>query len=128
MKSIGKWILSAAVVAGGFGLGTSAAQAAQFGVYVRSGPAAYVPQCPGPGYEWVAGYYANGYWVPGQWSFVGVRRDFDRDDYRYYPERDRDWHRDRGWDRDRGGDRDRDRDGDRFRGGDHNHGDDRDRR
>src|SRR5579863_9817452 len=101
MKSMAKWILGAAVVAGGLGLGTTAAQAAEFGVYVR-GPVAYVPPCPGPGYAWVAGYQANGYWVPGRWNFVGGDRDdyrvahFDGDRARYYQDRDRD----RGWDRD----------------------------
>ena len=98
-------------------MGTTTAHAAQFGIYVRSG-AAYVPPCPGPGYAWTAGYYDGGYWVPGQWNFVGVRRDFDRDDYaRVYRDRDdrRGWDRDRGWDRGRGWERERG--GDRDRGG-----------
>lgn len=72
MGSIRNWMLGAAVVAGGLGLSAPTAQAAEFGVYVR-GPVAYVPPCPGPGYVWVAGYYANGYWVPGTWNYVGVR-------------------------------------------------------
>src|ERR1700728_2159689 len=72
MFNMKKWMLGAAVVAGGLGLGTTQAKAAEFGVYVR-GPVAYVPPCPGPGYSWVAGYYANGYWVPGRWNFIGVR-------------------------------------------------------
>jgi len=121
MKSMAKWMLGAAVVAGGLGLAATPAKAAQWGVYV-GGPAAYVPPCPGPGYQWMAGYYSEGYWVPGRWAFVGVR---DRDDYRvvrFYGDRDdhRYYDRDRGWDRDRhdrdyrGGDRDRgDRGGDR---------------
>jgi hypothetical protein len=67
------WMLGAALVAGGLGLGATQAQAAEFGVYVR-GPVAYVPPCPGPGYVWEAGYMANGYWMPGRWNFVGVRR------------------------------------------------------
>jgi hypothetical protein len=104
MNSMAKWMLGAAVVAGGLGLGATTAQAAEFGVYVR-GPVAYVPPCPGPGYAWVAGYQANGYWVPGRWDFRGDRggehfarfeggrdfyahRDFDRRDDRV-----------RGWDR-----------------------------
>ena len=70
MKNFGKLILGAAVVAGGLGLGATTAQAAEFGVYVR-GPVAYVPPCPGPGYVWIAGYYNNGYWVPGYWNFAG---------------------------------------------------------
>jgi len=104
MKSMAKWILGAAVVAGGMGLAATPANAAQFGVYVGS-PVAYVPPCPGPGYQWYAGYYSGGYWVPGRWSFVGVRergypvvRYYDRDDYRR-----------RDWDRDRDRNRDRDR-------------------
>ena len=108
MKSMAKWMLGAAVVAGGFGLAATPAKAAEFGVYV-GGPAAYVPPCPGPGYNWVAGYYSGGYWVPGRWSFVGVRGPVvryygDRDDHRVYY-RDRDDYRrhdrdDRHWDRD----------------------------
>ena len=70
MKNMRKWMLGAAVVAGGLGLGTTAAQAAEFGVFVR-GPVAYVPPCPGAGYVWTAGYQANGYWVPGRWDFRG---------------------------------------------------------
>lgn len=116
MKNLGKWVLSAAVLAGGLTLGTTTANAAQIGIYVHGGPVAYVPPCPGPGYAWAAGYWNAGYWVPGRWNYVGVRRDFDhdrvyyrdRDDYRW---RDRD--RDRGWDRDRGHDRDGYRDHDR---------------
>lgn len=71
MGSIRNWMLGAAVVAGGLGLGATTAQAAEVGVYI-GGPVAYVPPCPGPGYVWVAGYYANGYWVPGRWNFAGV--------------------------------------------------------
>ena len=69
MGSMKNWMLGAAVVAGGLGLGAAPAQAAEFGVYMR-GPVAYVPPCPGPGYFWVAGYKANGYWIPGRWNFV----------------------------------------------------------
>jgi len=114
-------MLSAAVMAGALGLGTTTVHAAQFGVYVRSGPVAYVPPCPGPGYVWAAGYYDGGYWMPGRWNFVGVRRDWDRDDYAGVYYRDRDDHRGWGWDRDRdrgwhrGWDRDRDRGWDRDR-------------
>lgn len=123
MKNMRKWMLGAAVVAGAMGLGTTAAQAAEFGVYVR-GPVAYVPPSPGPGYEWVAGYQTNGYWVPGRWNFIGVRDNYrearvygDRDryvarDFRSERMHDRDWDRNRGNDRDRGGDhgyRDHDR-------------------
>ena len=100
MKNINKWILGVAVVAGGFGLGATTAQAAEFGIYAR-GPVAYVPPCPGPGYVWAAGYQSDGYWVPGRWNYLGVQgyggQRFDRYDYQ---------DRDRGWDRNRG-DRDR---------------------
>ena len=24
-----------------------------------------------PGHVWVAGYQANGYWIPGRWNFIG---------------------------------------------------------
>ena len=117
-------MLGAAVVAGGLGLAATPANAAQFGVYI-GGQSAYVPPCPGPGYEWTAGYYSGGYWVPGRWAFAGRDRDYrvvryygDRDDHRVY--RDRDDYRGRDWDHDRrGGDRDHhDRD-DRGRDGDH---------
>jgi len=113
MKQLGKWMLGAAVAAGTLGLGATTAHAAQFGIYVSRGPAAYVPPCPGPGYTWVAGYYTNGYWMPGRWTYVGARF-YDRDHYRVYY-RDRDWDRDR--DRDHWRDRDRDRDHDRDRDG-----------
>ncbi|MGD0891195.1 MAG: hypothetical protein ABR923_06650 [Terracidiphilus sp.] len=72
MKTMRNWMLGAAVVAGTLGLAAAPAQAAEFGVYVR-GPVAYVPPCPGPGYVWAAGYYANGYWVPGRWNYGVVR-------------------------------------------------------
>jgi len=101
-------MLGAAVLAGGLALGASPAQAAEFGIAIR-GPVAYVPPCPGPGYEWVAGYQARGYWVPGRWNYRGG----DRFEYR------RDWDRDRGWDRDR--DRGRDWDRDHDRRGDRDH-------
>jgi hypothetical protein len=91
MVGMRNWMLGAAVAAGTLGLAAAPAQAAEFGVYVR-GPVAYVPPCPGAGYVWVAGYQANGYWVPGRWNFGGVRgpavrwngdrfhdRHFDRD-------------------------------------------------
>jgi hypothetical protein len=106
MKQLSKWMLGAAVVAGTLGLGTTAAQAAQVrvGVYVGGRPVAYVPPCPGPGYQWTAGYYSGSYWVPGRWNFAGAGfygRGYDH--YRVY---DRDRDRGRAWDR--GHDRDRD--------------------
>jgi hypothetical protein len=83
-------------------LAATPAKAAEWGVYV-GGPAAYVPPCPGPGYQWVAGYYSDGYWVPGRWAFAGIHNNFvrfdgDRDHYAY---RDRDDYRRTDWDRDR---------------------------
>jgi hypothetical protein len=68
MGSMKKWMLAAALAAGTVGLGASQAQAARigFGVYV-GGPHVYVPPCPGPGYVWVGGYYANSGFVPGFW-------------------------------------------------------------
>lgn len=130
MKSVSKWMLGAAVAVGALGLAATPAKAQQFGIYVGSGPAAYVPPCPGPGYTWVAGYYADGYWMPGRWAYVGVR-DWDGDDYpRYYRDRD-DWRDGDGWrgregwrgrDGWRGNDGWRDR-GDHFR--DHGRGRDR---
>ena len=77
MGTMRNWMLGAAVVAGGLGLGATTAQAAEFGIYAR-GPVAYVPPCPGPGYVWIAGYMANGYWIPGYWNLVGVRGPFVR--------------------------------------------------
>jgi hypothetical protein len=70
MGNMRNWMLGAAVVAGGLGVGAATAQAAEFGMVAR-GPVAYVPPCPGPGYVWVAGYQANGYWIPGRWDFRG---------------------------------------------------------
>ncbi len=120
MKSMAKWILGAAVVAGGLGLAATPAKAAQWGVYV-GGPETYVPPCPGPGYEWVAGYYSGGYWVPGRWAFAGYGdrvyyhdrddwRDHERREGREHEWREHEWreHHDRDWDHDRRGwDRDR---------------------
>ena len=101
-------MLGAAILAGAVGLGATSAKAAEFGIYIGA-PVAYVPPSPGPGYAWIAGYYANGYWFPGRWAFTGH---YDRDDF----------YRHRGWDRDRHYDRDDhrhdhdwDRDHDRFR-------------
>lgn len=135
MKNLGKWMLGAAIVAGGLGLGTAKAQAAEFRVVI-GGQQAYIPPCPGPGYVWVNGYYDGGYWIPGSWNYEGVAYGYgsgnyyshvDRDDYRRYDrDRDRRFYGDRddhrGYDRadHRRNDRDdhreyRDHDGDRFR-------------
>jgi hypothetical protein len=113
MASMKGLMLGLAIMAGAAGLGATTANAAQFGIYIGGGPAAYVPPCPGPGYTWIAGYYDRGYWVPGRWNFVGR---YDRDDFY----RHRDWDRDRYYDRGRIYDRDDhrrdwDRDHDRFR-------------
>jgi hypothetical protein len=107
MSNMRNWMFGAAIVAGGLGLGAVPAQAAEFGFHAR-GPAAYVPPCPGPGYVWVAGYQADGYWVPGRWQFAEARgRDrfeqFDRD--RYF-DRDRSREAYRRFDRDHGRERD----------------------
>jgi hypothetical protein len=124
MKNFGKYVLGAALLAGGLGLGATSAQAAEFRIVV-GGQSAYIPPCPGPGYVWVAGYYNDGYWVPGYWNYTGVGfvRDrgpyvvYDRDRDRHYGYADRDDHR---FDRDdhrfnRDGYRGGDRDGDHFR-------------
>jgi len=126
MKNISKWVLGAAVLAGGLAFGANTADAAQLRVAIGVGNEAYIPPCPGPGYAWVNGYYDGGYWVPGYWNFVGggrviVRDNFydrgrviyrDRDDHRRF---DRDDHR--GFDRDN-----------HFRGDRDNRGHDRGRR
>lgn len=129
MNSLTKWMLAAAMAIGGLGLSATPAKAAQVGFYIGTNPA-YAPAYPGPGYTWIAGYYANGYWIPGRWAFVGYGNQYyngDRDDY--YRDRD-DHYRDRD-DRDRGrndfyrgNDRDRGRNYDRDngrRGGDDGH-------
>ena len=102
MKNITKWMLAAAMAIGGLGLTAATAKAAQIGVYVGSG-AEYVPAYPGPGYVWIAGYYSDGYWIPGRWAFNGVVRDRD-DFYRGRDHFDRDHRADRRDDRDRGHD------------------------
>lgn len=96
MGSMRNWMLGAAVMVGAACLGATA-QAAEFGYHMR-GPVAYVPPCPGPGYVWMAGYMANGYWVPGYWTFRGVGLGF-----RYDRGFDRGF--DRHFDRDRGHER-----------------------
>jgi hypothetical protein len=103
MGNMKNWMLGAAVVAGGFGMGAGTAQAAEFGVHSR-GPAAYVPPRPGPNHTWVAGYQANGYWIPGRWAqhdgrngASAARFDRDREAGRGYDRRG-----DRGRDGDRG--------------------------
>jgi hypothetical protein len=111
MKSFGKYVLGAALLAGGLGLGATSAQAAEFRVVIGR-PAAHIPPCPGPGYVWVAGYYNEGYWVPGYWNYpsVGFVHDrgpvvvYDRD--RHYAYADRDDHRRFDRDDHRSGDRD----------------------
>jgi hypothetical protein len=64
---------------GGAVLGATVPAAAQVygGVYVQTGPPApiyeTVPVAPGPGYNWVAGYWSwNGYryvWVHGRYAY-----------------------------------------------------------
>jgi hypothetical protein len=114
MKNITKWMLAAALAVGGLGLTATPAKAAQIGFYIGSGPG-YVPPAPGPGYAWTAGYYANGYWVPGRWAYAGgyngyYANGFYGDRNGYY--RDHDWYRDHDhFDHDRGWDHDHGRDG-----------------
>jgi hypothetical protein len=68
------------------------------------------PPCPGPGYSWVDGYWANGGWIAGYWAppvnayyaapgYYLHGRDWDRDEHRW---RDRDGDHDRRRDHDRG--------------------------
>jgi len=116
MKNLAKWMLGAAVLAGGLGLGATSAQAAPVRVILGGGPMAYVPPCPGPGYVWVAGYYNDGYWVPGYCNYEGVGSRVVVGGSFGYVDRDRAYYRDRddrrGYDSDnhRGGDRDHDHD------------------
>jgi hypothetical protein len=105
MGSMKNWMLGAAVMVGGLGLATVPAHAAQFGIYVGGGQAAYIPPCPGPGYSWVAGYMSDGYWIPGRWAFTGYADgygygygDGDGDRFEHF-DRDRGWDRGRGWNR-----------------------------
>ena len=71
MKNIRKFVAAAALAVGTLGMTAAPANAAvRIGVVVGA-PVAYVPPCPGPGYVWVAGYWANGVWVPGYWNYVG---------------------------------------------------------
>jgi hypothetical protein len=67
MGSMKKWMLGVALAAGIVGMGAAPAQAARVGIYIGARAA-----CPGPGYVWVDGYWANGYFVPGYWNYVGV--------------------------------------------------------
>ena len=62
MGSMKKWMLAAALAAGIVGMGAAPAQAARIGVYI--GARGYVPACPGPGYAWVGGYWADGSGCP----------------------------------------------------------------
>jgi hypothetical protein len=73
MRSLRNWIFAAALVVAGLGAGATTAQAAQFGIYVGApvAPVVYATPCPGPGYFWVGGYRAHGYWYPGRWEFRG---------------------------------------------------------
>ncbi len=104
MGSMKSWMFGAALAAGVVGMGAVSAHAAQFGVYFGA-PAAYVPPCPGPGYNWMPGHWDDGYWVPGFWNYAGGvgfgYRLHDWDDHPYYDRRGFDDHRDdfRHWDR-----------------------------
>jgi len=61
--------------------------------YVPPAAVAVQPPCPGPGYSWVDGYWANGAWIAGYWAppaHYAARaypvyrhgRDWDRDHFR----------------------------------------------
>jgi hypothetical protein len=63
---------------------------------------AYIPPCPGDGYDWNAGYYDGGIWVPGAWR---LRAGFYGSGYGYGAVA----HVDRGRVFERGFDRDRNR-------------------
>lgn len=64
-----------AIVLTGLLSGAAMVAQAQTRIMVRIGtPVAevavnYAPPCPGPGYEWVAGYYNGPQWIPGQWVY-----------------------------------------------------------
>jgi hypothetical protein len=73
MGSMTKWMLALALAAGTLGMGATQANAARIGFGVYVGRPAYATPCPGPGYAWVAGYNANGYWVPGFWRAPEAR-------------------------------------------------------
>jgi hypothetical protein len=67
------------VVRGGFvrpvGPAYRVAPAYGFGVTVGAPVVdAYIPPCPGDGYEWAAGYYNSGVWIPGAWRMHGGYR------------------------------------------------------
>lgn len=121
MKIMRTWMMAAAMAVGALGFGAATAHAAHIGIYI-GGPAAYVPPCPGPGYQWTAGYWDDDDWVPGQWVFVGGGPAYYGGTAYYggpayyggyYG---REWHGDddhRGWGGDRGG-----WGGEHFRGGD----------
>ncbi len=65
-----KALVTMMILAGGL----FAAPAVRVGVGIGFGaPAVVRPVCPGPGYSWVDGYYANGGWVAGYWAPPVVR-------------------------------------------------------
>jgi hypothetical protein len=85
-----KYLLGMTLVAGLMGMGAATANAAPLefrGHFDRPivrrefarpigrpfiggiGVDTYIPPCPGDGYDWVAGYYDSGIWVPGAWTF-----------------------------------------------------------
>jgi hypothetical protein len=73
MGSMKKMMLGAAIAVGTVAMTAAPAQAAvRFGVAIGGPAVAYVPPCPGPGYAWVNGYWAQGAWVPGYWNYGGV--------------------------------------------------------
>ncbi len=83
MQRMKLWLLALTVMVGVLSLGSLKAQA-QYPAPYPNGPAAYVPQSPGPGYAWVNGYMDNGYWIPGRWVWVGQNDDDDEGGYGNY--------------------------------------------
>jgi hypothetical protein len=51
----------------GYGFGVTVGAPAYAGSYGDTYADNYIPPCPGDGYEWAAGYYNGGAWIPGAW-------------------------------------------------------------
>lgn len=74
MVSLKKMALGAALAVGALAAAATPANAA-VRVFI-GGPrvaVGYIPPCPGAGYVWAPGYYANGVWIGGRWNFAGAR-------------------------------------------------------
>lgn len=70
-----KALLGMMLLAGTAGTSLFAAPHVSIGIgFGAPAPVAVVrPPCPGPGYSWVDGYYANSGWVAGYWAPPVVR-------------------------------------------------------